>query len=133
MSEIQRKLGDKSENYVANWFKAHKYWAYILPKKIGGQPFDIIAARLDKVWFADVKHLEEGKKSFTFDRIEPNQRTSMQYARNFCLIKNIGFIIQAEIDPSRLFWLSYDRFVEEEQNGAKSVKLETLEDMEELI
>lgn len=134
----QNKLGSSTEEEIAEWFKAHQFVAFVVPKSRNGQPFDIIAVKQvsdEKVIFfgVDAKHLELSKKSFTFDRIEPNQKTSMRFARLLGGIKNLGFVIKSEIDPSRLLFLPYDRFVEEEINGAKSVKLESLEDMEEVL
>ena len=133
MGSIQNLQGRTTEEYIADCLFHKGYWVYVLPKKIGGQPFDIIALKDNKILCVDAKHLEASKKSFTFDRIEPNQRTSMWMARNHANIKELGFVIQAEIDLSRLFYLSYDKLLEEEQNGAKSVKLEALIDLTEIL
>lgn len=133
MKSKQMIVGNNTEAFVAKLFQENKYWAYILPKKIGGQPFDVIACKNDVIWFVDAKHLEAEEASFSFERIEPNQRTSMRYARNFAGINNLGFVIRWDRDDSRVFFLSYDKLVELEQNGVKSVKIESLENFMEVI
>lgn len=133
MKSKQLILGNKVEQCIAKIFKENKYWAYIIPKKISGQPFDVIACRKNTNWFIDAKHLESDKASFPFDRIEPNQRTSMGYARIFAGIQNLGFAIQWDRDDSRVFFLSYDKLIELEEKGLKSAKIESLDDFTEVI
>lgn len=127
MISKQLIVGNSTEERIAQFFSQKKYWAYILPKKLGGQPFDVIACRGNNTWFIDAKHLEANKASFSFERIEPNQRTSMKFAKIYADIKNLGFIIEWDRCPENLFYLSYDKLIEIEQNGAKSVKIEALE------
>lgn len=62
MISKQMIVGDSTEEKIAKYFQSKGYWAYILPKKIGGQPFDIIACRGKDTWFIDAKHLEEKKR-----------------------------------------------------------------------
>ena len=70
MPSIQNIVGNETEKQVAELFHKNEYWAFVIPKKIGGQPFDIIASREKDTWFVDAKHLEASKASFPFDRIE---------------------------------------------------------------
>lgn len=133
MKTKQQEEGESTEKLVVAAFKNNGFWAYNLPKKIGGQPFDIIGCKRGITWFVDGKHLEADKASFSFERIEPNQRTSMQYARGFAGIQNLGFVIKWDRDLSRLFFLSYDKVIELEKNGCKSVKIEVLEDFIEVL
>lgn len=130
---IQNIVGDSTEQFIANFLRENGYWAYILPKKVGGQPFDIIACRYNNIWFVDAKHLEKEKASFTFDRIEPNQKTSMLYAQQFAHISNMGFIIYWERNIEKLYFLSYNNLCDMLKNGKKSVKIEELEDFEVLL
>lgn len=130
---IQNIVGDSTEQFIANFLRENGYWAYILPKKVGGQPFDIIACRYNNIWFVDAKHLEKEKASFTFDRIEPNQKTSMLYAQQFAHISNMGFIIYWERNIEKLYFLSYNNLCDMLKNGKKSVKIEELEDFKELL
>lgn len=136
LSKEQRDVGDAAEELVAQWFKSKGFWAFVVPKKTNGQPCDIIAGKgvehKDAVFFVDAKHLRIEDKSFTFGRVEANQMTAMRLMELKGLKKK-GFVIISEIDPSRALFLSYDRFIEETQKGSKSVKLESLEDMEEII
>lgn len=130
---IQNIVGDSTEQFIANFLRENGYWAYILPKKVGGQPFDIIACRYNNIWFVDAKHLEKEKASFTFDRIEPNQKTSMLYAQQFAHISNMGFIIYWERTPEKLYFLPYDRVLRSEKEGKKSVKIEDLNEFKEVL
>lgn len=133
MNSKQLKVGNLSENNIAEFFQKHGYWAYVLPKKIGGQPFDIIACKNNTVWFIDAKHLRKEELSFPFDRIEPNQRSSMQYAKYFAGITNLGFVIDWERTDNGLFFLPYEQVIEIEQKGLKSVKITELKRMEEKL
>lgn len=133
MGKEQLKLGDDTEKDIAKFFRGLGYWVFIIPKKIGGQPFDIIASKNNVSWFVDAKHLEENKASFPFSRIEPNQETSMNYARTFANITNVGFVIKWERDNSRLFFLNYEQFINFKKNGVKSVKISDLQDLERMI
>jgi hypothetical protein len=130
---IQNIVGDSTEQFIANFLRENGYWAYILPKKVGGQPFDIIACRYNNIWFVDAKHLEKEKASFSFDRIEPNQKTSMLYAQQFAHITNMGFIIYWERTPEKLYFLPYDRVLKSEKEGKKSVKIEDLNEFKEVL
>lgn len=133
MKSVQNIVGDSTENYTANFLRENGYWAYILPKKVGGQPFDIIACRYDDIWFLDAKHLEKEKASFSFERIEPNQKTSMSYAQNFAHITNMGFVIYWERNPETLYFLPYERVRKMEADGQKSVKIEELNEFKVVL
>ena len=130
----QKKLGNATEKNITDIFKKNKYWSLIIPPSPAGQPFDIIARKNNFTWFVDAKHLEESKASFSFDRIEPNQITSMNYAYLISNIKDrMGFIIEWERDLSRHFYLSWDKYLSMSQKGSKSIPIEELEVLEELI
>lgn len=135
MLNIQNRLGKETEKEIAaQFFKKHKYWALIIPKTINGQPFDIIACRENDLWFIDAKHLDEKKASLPFDRIEANQETSMTYAKCYAkIVARFGFIVYWEREPNRLFYFSFDNYIEMKQKGLKSVKIKELDDMEDLI
>ena len=47
----QLQVGNATEERLARYFQSMGFWVYILPKKIGGQPFDIIAGRNREAWF----------------------------------------------------------------------------------
>lgn len=134
----QNIVGRKAEKDVEELFNKHGYWALNIPKSISGQPFDFVACKgvifepYVDAWFIDVKHIED-KISFDFNRIEPNQRTAMKFARNFSKLRKLGFVILTEREPSRFFYLTYDKLLELEEKGFKSVKISELEDFEELI
>lgn len=135
MSIKQNQIGKTTEKeIVAQYFKTKRYWAFVIPKTINGQPFDLIALRQKDIWLVDAKHLESEKVSFAFSRIEPNQITSMMYAKKYAnVIGHLGFIIYWEREPNSLFYLDYDNFIELSQKGAKSVKISDLEIVEDII
>lgn len=133
MKTTQNIVGDSTENNIANFLRENGYWAYVLPKKVGGQPFDIIACRYDDIWFVDAKHLEKEKASFTFDRIEPNQKTSMSYAQQFAHITNLGFVIQWERTPEKLYFLPFSRVAQMLADGEKSIKIENLNEFKDML
>lgn len=138
MGSIQDKVGRIAEKDVEKLFSSHGYWALLVQKGPNGQPFDLIAIKEkeNKVykWFVDVKHLRGKVASFTFDRIEANQLTSMKYARSFAGIKdNLGFVITPDLGESRYLYLPYDKLIEMKEKGLKSVKIADLENFEELL
>lgn len=130
----QIDLGNETEREIAKFFNENKYWSFIIPKSFAGQPFDIIARRENFTWFIDAKHLESSKISFPFDRIEPNQITSMNYAYHIANIKErIGLVIWWERDYSSHFYLSWDKYLKMIEKGLKSARIEELERLEEIL
>lgn len=127
--------GNATEKFTAKTFKKNGYWAHIVSKNIsGGQPCDVIAARGNKIWLVDAKHVETSKVSFTFDRIEPNQISSMAYAANYAKIDSdrIGFSIYFD-RTKKLYWFAYTDYVRLHTLGAKSVNIQELNEFEEVI
>lgn len=141
--ELQIKLGNATEKLVSKTLRSFGYWNYILPKKVEGQPCDIVAMKgidvKNKVeiiaWMIDAKHVEN-KVSFTFDRIEPNQISSLSYARDFAKIQGYrgytGFAIFFDRDK-QLYWLSFDQYEEMAKNGCKSVNMQELRLLSEVL
>lgn len=125
----QLDVGNEAELKIGEFFRSKGYWAHIFGKKITGQPVDIIAARENDVWLVDAKHLRKQETSFDFERIEANQRDTLGYAKYFAKIKNLGFCIYSEKFPKTIFYLSYDKLIELEEKGRKSVKFEEMEDL----
>lgn len=126
MSQIL--IGDLTENDVIEIFKNHNYWVYNFPHKINGQPVDIVAikGKPDMSWLVDVKHVREKDVSFTFNRIEANQESSMLYCKNFANLTNLGFVIKFE-RTKEFYYLSFDTYCEFRKKGFKSVNLNDLE------
>lgn len=131
--KIQNDIGRKTEESIANFFNKRKYWAFIIPKKINGQPFDIIARKGNDIWFVDAKHVNEKRLSFPFDDVEPNQESSMKVANIVAGIEDkMGFVIKSDY-YNDFFFLSYTKFKECKANGMKSVKILDLERLEDLV
>ena len=133
MISIQNEVGKKTEDFIHDFFRERKYWVFIIPRTVKGQPFDIIARKGDtkNIWFIDAKHLETDKVSFSFNRIEPNQITSMKYAENICGIsKQMGFVIFWE-RTEKLYYMDWQKFKQMILEGKKSVKIVELELMDD--
>lgn len=127
----QNELGRKSEIKVCNFFGEKKYWSHFLNKGVNGQPVDIIAIRKNDIWFVDSKHLEDNKKSFPFNYIEPNQITSMKRLKYVAEVNAfLGFVIDWCND---LYFLDFGLFCDLTNQGRKSVKIEFLPRLEELV
>ena len=127
--QLQEKLGKATEKLVCKTFKQHGYWCYNMPKKIEGQPCDIVAAKKNGktflVWLVDAKHVREAEVSFDFNRVEANQITSMRYAHDFAGLENLGFVIFFDRDK-QLYWLPFGDYEELVKQGAKSINMRFL-------
>lgn len=136
MSDFQLKVGNSCEELVVNILRSKGYWVYRTVVKTNGQPVDIIAAKGtingETIYLMDAKHVREENPSFPFSRIEPNQWASLDYAKNFAGLKNLGFAVLFERTKD-VYWLSYDLAKTLNDNGVKSVKLTALKKLEEVI
>lgn len=127
--------GKGTEKFIAKTFKNAGYWVYNMPKKIEGQPCDLVAVKGGKdtnAWLIDAKHVEEGKVSFSFDRIEPNQLAAMSYAIGFAKIQNVGFAIFFDRNKT-LYWFPYNDFLKCNNLGMKSINMHDLQPLGELL
>lgn len=126
----QLQVGNDTEKMVKEIFKKYGYWAYNTPKsRDGSQPVDIIAIKENINWLIDAKHVDARDVSFPFSRIEANQLTCMDYAKNFSKIKNLGFAIYFERMNICVF-MHYDKYLELKSKGKKSVNVSELFDLE---
>lgn len=123
----QIKIGTKSEKNLAKLLRNFGFWVYNMPVKVNGQPCDIVAARENIIFLIDSKHTAK-KPSFTFERVEPNQQSAMDYAVNFAHIKNVGFAIYFERDEN-WYWLSYSQYLETQKKSVNISELVRLEDV----
>ena len=95
-----KKRGTKFEQDWCDYLSEHGYWAHFVePKPDGSQPFDVIAAKDDKMYVYDCKTLKGNR--FPLDRIEWNQRVAFArigtiggVKRQFIVIKNENGIYQ---------------------------------------
>lgn len=132
MNSKQLTVGNESEITIEEFLRQKHYYVYVTPKKVGGQPVDIIALKNDTNWLLDAKHVREEECSFTFNRIEPNQIVSLDYAYNWAGIENRGFAIIFDRDSS-IRYLSYQKWLEMDKNGLKSVNLNELPLLEDIV
>ena len=91
MGKIQGDCGKQTEQELALFLRGLKYWAYIVPKKVGGQPFDVIACKKNKVWLLDAKHLEATEASFRWTELSQingrqwNSHTNLLMSKTWAL------------------------------------------------
>jgi Holliday junction resolvase len=86
--------GIQFERLICEKLKACGYWAHrIAPNEYGAQPFDIIAARGNKVCIYDCKVLSGSSKRFYLDRVEDNQDISMLQFIHKVSCYECGFLI----------------------------------------
>lgn len=125
----QNQIGRKAEIQTALFFQKHRYWALVIPKGINGQPFDIIARRGNVTFFVDAKHVDG--EIFSFDRIEPNQLSSMRYASLIADIKdNMGFVINKGED---FYFLPYQLYLELEAEKCNGIIVTRLVKLEHIL
>ena len=131
-------IGNTVEKMICDRFKAHKYWAYNCPKSANGaQPVDVIAYRGGEhshFWYVDGKNVNLKKVSFVLDRTEDNQIVSMDYVIHFAKAddKNVGFVVYFE-RTEKLYWLPYEKVLEVQKSGLKSVNLTDMRLFEEVL
>ena len=127
----QLKNGNRDETLVVDLFRKHKFWTHNFAKdSSGAQPVDVVAIRNNESWLVDVKNVRKEDVSFPFSRIEANQLTCMDFARNWAGIKNLGFVICFERGELKPLFLTYDKYLELVKQGCKSVKMTDLEELE---
>lgn len=100
----QKKIGNKTEVKLCELLQQNGYWCHLLEYNKNGQPCDIVALRGNKSFLIDVKHCDTDR--FSFNRIEPNQRTCFEYARKECGVHSVGFAIYFE-NVNKFYWLPY--------------------------
>lgn len=129
----QLQVGNDAERYVKEIFKKYGYWAYNTPKaKDGSQPVDIIALKGHNNWLVDVKHVRGEDISFAFARIEANQLTCMDYAKNFAHLNCLGFAIVFE-RLNKCMFLPYTDYLMLKSDNKKSVNASELNTLEEYL
>lgn len=70
-------LGSNFEGEACDLFAKHGYWVhFITPDARGAQPFDIIAVKDNHAYAIECKTLANGKRYFSADRLEDNQKTA---------------------------------------------------------
>lgn len=120
----QKKIGNTAEKIFCERLSEKGYWCHLLADKINGQPFDVIAIKDNAPFCFDVKNCRQYR--FPFERIEPNQRTSMEYVSQKGKCYFVGFALFYQ---DKFYWLSYDKVKKMEKVGAKSVNLEVLKEI----
>ena len=123
----QIKIGTKSEKDLAKLLRKFGFWNYNMPVKTNGQPCDIVAIRENVPFLIDSKHTAK-KPSFSFDRIEDNQKAAMDYMINFAHIKNVGFAIYFERDED-WYWMPYTQYLTIDKKSVNISELVRLEDV----
>lgn len=117
MGMKSQKNGNAGERIVESFLRSRGYWVHVTKRGANGsQPVDIIAIRSGKAILMDAKYVSQGKNGrFYLEDVQPDQITSMSYARDFADIRNIGFAIVFEgweESPSFLPFEAYEGLVE---------------------
>lgn len=99
----QNKIGSICEKLLCEFLRKEGFWCHRIVKSDSGQPFDVIALKNNIGYCIDVKHCSTS--NFPFERVEPNQWSSMQYALNKGN-SNVGFALYSE-ENKEWYWLPF--------------------------
>ena len=69
-----KQLGNKFENYVAQYLFDSGFWVLRIPDTFAGQPVDIITVKNTKAYLIECKHCSNN--AFDTARLEPNQHAT---------------------------------------------------------
>ena len=114
---MNRAIGSRYESVLIELLSKNGWWCHLFAYKPEGQPCDVVAIRNNIGILLDVKHCSA--KRFPFTDIRPNQKTCFSLAKQKGN-KILGFAIFFEVEQTWR-WLSYDKLVKMEEQGAKSV------------
>lgn len=122
MGRASQENGRLGEQIALEFLKKKGYWVHDTGRNsAGSQPVDLIAVKRGHVWLLDAKFVRREDPSFRFSDIQPNQITTMRYAREFAGIDNLGFFIVFDRDRENPRILTYDAFLA--LKGRKSVNI----------
>lgn len=132
-----KENGKKGEAIVRDFFRKRKYWVHVTGRSnSGSQPVDIIACRgTTPVLLVDAKYVEKGER-FSFEDIQPDQITSLRYARDYAGLTKLGFVIVFGEHDNDMRFLSLDALESMkymEYASVKRTEMLTLEDWERKI
>lgn len=138
MGAKSRENGKKGEAIGQALFRRNGYWVHLTGRsRSGSQPVDLVAIKGTNTetlaWLLDVKFVSIQKPSFGFEDIQPDQLTTLRYAREFANMEKLGFLIVFERDLENPRFLSYDDYLNISKKGRKSVNMDSLEYMEETL
>lgn len=112
MGSASQENGRKGELIAMEFLRKRGYWVHDTGRNsAGAQPVDLIAAKRGSIWLLDAKFVRAEDPSFRFSDIQPNQLTTMRYAREFAGIENLGFFIVFDRDRESPRLLTYDGFL----------------------
>lgn len=141
MKSKQLEAGNLAERDVAKFFQGKGYWCHVFSKsQSGSQPVDLIAVKgydgIVDLWLCDVKNVEAQNASFPFSRIEPNQESTLRYAKEFANLTgdncHLGFIIVFGRDQSKPRYFDFSD-LPKIRKYSSSVGIDTLLCVSEII
>jgi len=120
--------GNEGQRIIVGLLREYGFWVHVTQRKPdGSQPVDIIALRSDCSWLMDAKFVRaENKGRFSFDDIQANQISSMEYAYEHAGIDNLGFAIVFEEEKECPRFLPFSEYMSLKRDGNKSIKKEGL-------
>ncbi len=125
MGRTSQENGRLGELIALEFLKKKGYWVHDTGRSsAGSQPVDLIAVKRGSVWLLDAKFVRREDSSFRFSDIQPNQMTTMRYARDFAGIENLGFFIVFDRDRDNPRLLTYGAFIASKDR--KSVNMSEL-------
>lgn len=134
MSYKQLENGKNGEKLLCKIFRENGYWCHLFERNSsGGQPVDIVALRGNDNWLVDSKFIEKQHCSFSLNYVQPNQDTTLRYAREWCKLKNLGFVIFFERDITNPRFLSFDTYLSMLENNEKSKNMNDLPNFKDLL
>lgn len=119
---VNKKIGNEYEIKFAEVLQKKGFWCHIFEYNKNGQPCDIVAIKNNVGYLYDVKHCD--KDRFSFDKIQPNQVTCFEYAKQ-CGNSNTGFAIWFE-KQQQWHYLPYEKYKQLKAEGKKSVRYQDL-------
>lgn len=126
MGRTSHENGRLGEQIAMEFLKKRGYWVHDTGRNsAGSQPVDLIAIKKGSVWLLDAKFVRMEDSSFRFTDVQPNQVTTMRYAKEFAGIENLGFFIVFDRDRESPRFMPYSEYIVLSA-GFKSVKMSEL-------
>lgn len=128
--------GKRGEKIVSDFLANRFYWVHSIQRRPNGsQPVDIVAIHANKPILLDAKYVNASKKDyFSFSDVQSDQETSMEYAKKYASIKNVGFAIVLEQDEQSPRYLSYEDYISARYiNGKEGIHALTLPLLKDIL
>lgn len=116
---MRNNTGARTEASLTEFLQGMGWWAHDMKATSSGQPCDVVALRGGDSWLLDSKECRSDR--FSFERVEPNQKTAFSYASSLSI--KCGFAIFHGGEWRLLTW---DRYKAYRKIGKASCKARDL-------